>query len=110
MPQLEFNFTHQTPEPAPSPANVEPPDGVARFTVGHTYTDEWSYDGEDYSLSYKILSRTACTVTAVDEKGETKTFHLCKNPEKWGSEFFMPWGNYSMAPTVDAKRCDVTPK
>ena len=102
--QMEFDFYKKTA----SPANVEKPgapsDGVARFIVGRTYRDEWSYDGEDYFLEYTIVSRTRCTITATDKDGETMTFHLCRNPEKWGSEFFMPWGNYSMAPCVDARR------
>lgn len=73
---------------------------TTQFQVGKTY---WTRSICDYDtiFSYKIMSRTAKTVTFADRGGETKRRNIFVYD---GAEQFRPHGNYSMAAIISADK------
>ena len=73
------------------------PETVTRFAVGNTYTAR-SIGDYNCIISATVIKRTTKTVTA-NVDGEIKTFR----PGIYdGAEYFMPWGSFSMCPSIRA--------
>jgi hypothetical protein len=70
-----------------------------QFQTGKTYSTR-SVCNSDCVFTVTIKKRTDKTVTCV-VRGEEKTFRLSK--DHYGSECFMPFGRYSMAPIITAR-------
>lgn len=71
---------------------------MSKFEVGATYSTRSICDS-DCIISITIASRTKCFVTTTDGKRlKVSTYHN-------GSESVMPWGSYSMSPTITADDC-----
>jgi hypothetical protein len=69
---------------------------VHKFEAGKTYATR-SICNHECIIRATIAKRTAKTVTTT----EGKTFRV----REWnGCEVFMPWGTYSMAPSMSADR------
>lgn len=76
---------------------------MKKFEVGKTYTTT-SICNSDCKISYTIISRTAATITATDNHGETAKFRISKKHSEYrNAETFLPWGSYSMAPMITAE-------
>ena len=76
---------------------------MKKFEVGKTYTTT-SICNSDCKISYTIISRTAATITATDNHGETSKFRISKKHSEYrNAETFLPWGSYSMAPMISAE-------
>jgi hypothetical protein len=76
---------------------------MKEFEIGRTYTTT-SICNHDCELSYTITARTAETVTATDNHGETHKFRISKKLSTYrNAETFLPWGNYSMCPMISAE-------
>lgn len=69
---------------------------MIRFEAGNTYQTR-SIGDANCIIRVTISRRTAKTVTTT----EGKTFRV---GEYNGSEFFRPWGTYSMAPILRAEK------
>lgn len=72
---------------------------MIKFESGKTYQTR-SIGDLDCLISETIAKRTAKTVT-------TTTGKNFRVGEYNGSEFFRPWGSYSMAPFIRAAECAV---
>lgn len=76
---------------------------MAQFEVGKYYTHGWIGDSSMFT-TWKVIKRTKCTVTieCVDD-GRVKTCRFCKwFMDNYGVETIYPYGQYSMAPILDA--------
>lgn len=72
------------------------------FQIGKTYTMH-SLCNWDCTWSYKVIARTACTITLADEDGNVKNCRIDKRRAQYfGEESVKPLGNYSMSPTLRA--------
>ena len=57
----------------------------------------------DCIWTYKVVSRTACTVTLKDEYGKKKTCRISKNLSEYcKAECVLPLGSFSMNPILRA--------
>lgn len=75
---------------------------MKKFEVGKTYTVRSICDHECV-WSYKVTSRTACTVTLLDDHGKVIKLRISKKTSEYlGSESVYPLGNYSMCPILSA--------
>lgn len=72
---------------------------MKKFKVGETY---WLRSICDHDLveHYKVIARTEKTITAIDPSGETHKYRISKYSVD--AEYVMPWGHFSMAPTLQA--------
>jgi hypothetical protein len=68
---------------------------MKKFETGHTYINEGA------SLRFKVLSRTESMVKVLDLKEGTIATKKIKI--YGGSEYCLPLGSYSMAPTLRAE-------
>lgn len=77
---------------------------MIKFEVGKQYTHGWIGDA-DLSTTWTVLKRTAKTITIQ----HCKTVKTCRVnnwlSEQEGCECIMPYGTYSMAPTLMATAC-----
>lgn len=72
-----------------------------KFEIGKTYTHGWIGDSNLFT-SWKVIKRTAQTVTITDGK-ETKTCKIIKGlSEIRNAESVYPFGKYSMSPILSA--------
>lgn len=67
---------------------------MGKFEVGKTYKGRSVCDSECI-ISLTVAKRTAKTITT----SEGKTLRI----KDFGGEFVMPWGVYSMAPSIRAE-------
>ena len=72
---------------------------ITRFEPGKTYY-ALAIGDHNCIVRFAVKSRTAKTITA-SVHGETKRFRPVVRD---GVEQIRPWGNYSMAPILDASR------
>ena len=70
-----------------------------KFETGKTYSTRSVCDSECI-ITVTIEKRTDKTVTC-KVRGEQKNFRIKLN--HMGAESIMPWGKYSMAPTISAQ-------
>lgn len=73
---------------------------MTKFEVGKTYAT-CSICNSDCWFSYKVIKRTKCTVTLLDDSGNEIRR---KVQEYEGAEIVYPEGKYSMCPTLNAER------
>lgn len=73
---------------------------TTKFQVGRTYATRSLCD-HDCIFSFTILGRTAKTVT-IEAHGKLVRRRLGTRDD--GTEVFMPFGSYSMAPCIQADR------
>ena len=74
---------------------------MKQFEVGKKYTHGWIGDS-DLFTTWKVLKRTASTITITDGK-EVKTCKVIKKlSEMDNRECVRPFGTYSMCPTLRA--------
>ncbi len=72
------------------------------FEVGKTYATT-SICNSDCVFSYRVVKRTAATVTMINKFGEQKTYRINKKVSEYrNAETILPEGNYSMCPLVSA--------
>ena len=69
---------------------------AATFTTGTTYDT----GAADYVWTFTVVSRTAKTLTLVDEYGEVSQRRVTTGWQ--GHEICLPLGRYSMAPVISA--------
>ena len=74
-------------------------DDEMKFQVGKTYSTR-SIGDHNCIISVTIEKRTDKTVTAT-VRGERKNFRI--KLDYMGAESIMPWGRFSMAPTITAR-------
>lgn len=75
---------------------------MKQFEIGKTYTMRSICDHECV-WAYKVISRTAATITICDEHGKKLTRRICKQVSEWNkAETVYPLGQYSMAPSLTA--------
>lgn len=71
------------------------------FEIGNTYSMRSACD-HDCVWSYKVISRTASTITITDGT-EVKTCRIVKNISTYrNAETVRPLGSYSMCPLLSA--------
>ena len=74
---------------------------MKKFETGKSYTHGWIGDA-DLHTTWKVVSRTAKTITITDGK-ETKTCKIIKQLSEFeNAECVYPFGKYSMCPTLRA--------
>ena len=74
---------------------------MRKFEVNKEYTHGW-IGNSDLFTTWKVIKRTAQTVTITDGK-KTKTCRIIKElSEMIGAESVLPFGKYSMCPTLSA--------
>lgn len=72
------------------------------FEVGKTYSCRSICD-HNCIWTFTVKSRTAKTVTLIDDSGKEMTRRLItKASVAWGAEVLYPFGNYSMCPVLSA--------
>lgn len=73
------------------------------FEIGKTYGTT-SIGNSDCKITLTVKSRTATTITAVDNHGEVKKLRINKKFSTYrNAETVLPLGNYSMCPMISAK-------
>lgn len=73
------------------------------FEVGKSYSMR-SVCNHDCVWTYKVINRTACTVTLKSTRGEQLTCRINKKLTAWSNtETVLPLGSYSMAPMLRAE-------
>ena len=71
---------------------------MKQFEVGKAYTTL-----DNLGIKYKVLSRTAATVTLEDMNGNIKRCRIISKASAFrNAESVYPMGNYSMAPILSA--------
>ena len=76
---------------------------MKKFEIGRTYSTR-SICNNECVITSTITARTAATVTATDNHGETARFRISKKHSQYrDAETFLPWGAYSMAPMISAE-------
>lgn len=74
---------------------------MTQFIIGNTYSVR-SICNHDCVWTYKVISRTASTITVTDGK-EVKKLRIIKGLSGMdGREIVRPLGNYSMCPLLRA--------
>lgn len=74
------------------------------FELGKTYATT-SICNSDCVFSYKVVKRTATTVTMINKFGEQKTYRINKKVSEYRkAETIFPEGNYSMCPVISADK------
>lgn len=74
---------------------------MKKFEVGKTYSVR-SICNHDCIWTYKVIARTAATITITDGK-ETKKCRVNKKTSEYrNAESIFPLGQYSMAPILSA--------
>jgi hypothetical protein len=76
---------------------------MKKFEIGKTYNMRSACDHECI-WTYKVIERTACTVTLEDiDTGKIKKCRISKMFTEFNkAETVLPLGNYSMAPVLSA--------
>jgi len=73
---------------------------MTQFEVGKTYSTRSICD-HNCIIRVHVISRTAKTITAIEEGKQPKTFRPYVS-EHYNAEVIRPWGSYSMSPIVSA--------
>lgn len=75
---------------------------MKKFEIGKIYTTRSACD-HNCIWSFKIIARTAQTITAADDHGEVKKYRISKKLSEYrNAESFQPFGSYSMSPIITA--------
>ena len=75
---------------------------MKKFEIGKSYSTR-SICNHECVWTYKVLKRTACTVT-MEKNGEVFTSRISKKvSEHFGVETIYPEGRYSMCPVLTAE-------
>lgn len=76
---------------------------MSKFEIGKFYSMRSACD-HNCVWTYKVIDRTACTVTLLDvDTNKTRKCRISKLYTEWNkSETVLPLGNYSMAPVLTA--------
>lgn len=75
-------------------------ESVKQFEVGKTYSCRSICD-HNCVWAFTVVSRTASTVTLLDDEGEKITKRInAKSSEREGREIVYPLGRYSMCPVL----------
>lgn len=75
---------------------------MRKFEIGKTYSMKSPCD-HNCEWIYKVIARTACTVTLVDEFGKEIKCRISKYAiEMYNEETVYPLGKYSMCPSLTA--------
>ena len=78
---------------------------MKKFEVGKNYSMR-SICNQDCVWTYKVVARTAQTITIESEDGEIKKCRINKYLlDIEGIECVFPLGRYSMCPTLRAAKC-----
>ena len=76
---------------------------MKQFEVGKTYQTT-SICNSDCIITITVKARTAATLTIIDKFGKEKKLRILKKLSEFrDAETVMPWGNYSMAPSISAE-------
>lgn len=76
---------------------------MKEFQIGTTYSTRSICD-HNCIISLTVTARTASTITALDNHGETKRYKIAKKLSTYrNAETVYPWGQYSMAPMISAE-------
>lgn len=77
---------------------------MLKFEIGKTYTTA-SICNSDCVFSYKVVKRTAATVTMINKFGVQNTYRINKKVSEYrNAETILPEGNYSMCPILSADK------
>ena len=77
---------------------------MLKFETGKTYATR-SICNSECVFCYTVFSRTACTVTLVDNHGNHVTCRISKKVSEYrNAETVLPLGNYSMCPILSADK------
>lgn len=77
---------------------------MTTFEIGKIYSMHSPCDW-DCTWSYEVIKRTASTVTLRSDRGEVKTFRICRKASEWNqAETVHPLGKYSMSPSLTADK------
>ena len=75
---------------------------MKEFEVGKTYSTRSICD-HNCTISLTVTARTAATITTIDDRGEVQRLKIAKKVSTYrNAETVYPWGQYSMAPMIDA--------
>lgn len=75
---------------------------MKKFEVGQTY-ECGSICNHETVFKYTVTSRTAATITVVDDRNEVKKLRIIKNISEYrNAESVYPLGKYSMCPILSA--------
>lgn len=75
---------------------------MKKFEIGQTYQMR-SICNHDCIWTYKVIARTAQTVTLESDEGKTQKCRIAKKVSEWSNtETVYPLGSYSMAPSLRA--------
>lgn len=75
---------------------------MKQFEVGKSYFCRSACD-YDCVWFFNVIARTASMIT-VEHEGNTMRLRIAKDSPRWGYEYAMPFGRYSMAPSISADR------
>ena len=76
---------------------------IKQFKVGKSYSMRSACD-YNCVWTYKVIKRTACTITLKGERGEQKTCRISKKLSEYCKvECVLPLGSYSMNPILRAE-------
>ena len=75
---------------------------MKQFEPGKSYFCRSACD-HDCVWYFHVVSRTAATITVLHD-GDTMRLRIAKDSPRWGYEYAMPFGRYSMAPSISADR------
>lgn len=75
---------------------------MKQFEIGKTY-ELTSIANSDFRAYYRVIARTACTVTVESERGGVQRLKISRKLSEFrGAETVSPWGVYSMSPELSA--------
>lgn len=75
---------------------------MKKFVIGKTYSMRSACDHECV-WTYKVVERTAQTITIADDGGKIKKCRVSKKVSEYlNAETIYPLGQYSMAPSLTA--------
>lgn len=79
---------------------------MKKFEIGNIYFASSAYNHECL-WTWRVIARTAATVTLLDDEGKVKKCRVIKKLSEYcGCETLRPCGNYSFCPLLRAdERC-----
>lgn len=75
---------------------------MKQFEPGRSYFCRSACD-YDCVWVFCVVSRTAATIL-VRHEDKTMRLRIARDSARWGCEYAMPFGRYSMAPSISADR------
>lgn len=74
---------------------------MKKFEVGKKYNHGWIGDS-NLTTTWEVIGRTACMITITDGREVKKCRIIKALSEMRNAESVFPYGQYSMAPVLDA--------